>query len=376
MRVNGRGPLAENDICAGRIAGPDRFAGALVGGQKGGRLRRCREQASAPTVFSSVAGHAKDQIVDDNGGRDWIADIAGFAFKDAEFGHHVDLPENVWVERVGLSFRRERAVVFVIAETFDIDAHQFAAIADVIDALAVDERFRSDRLADIVSALQKALVERAPKNFAFLIQANHGAVIVVSIRSWIFDFRFGNADEDFAPSQRNGARVRSHFRAPDDHVAALVAFPDRRSGYGGIALCGQSGYERCREEGGAERFHKILVKKIMALFGPNGSESGRIGPNWSIKSCDRFGLAWTERGGDLGRFGVRRRRNENGTTVPFCFLQAIDGEASNFDIFVFSYRNVSFWQEHLNRREQRKRRLLRFETSRRESAPYRKARPS
>jgi hypothetical protein len=58
--------------------------------------------------------------------------------------------------------------------------------------------------------------------------------------------------------------------------------------------------------------------------------------------------SWTSyafgRGPETANGRMARMARQNGTIVPFWFLQVVEAEASDFDPTLFSYRNVSFWK--------------------------------
>ena len=123
---------------AGQVAVPEEVTGLHVeGDEAGGKGRRDVDVA----LIDAVAGQGKEPAIHAEGraGREVVGE-------DIQLGDHVESPDKIRVGGRGGGFVGDRAVVLAVAEAFGVEAQDFGAIGDIVEAVAGDVRSGADAL--------------------------------------------------------------------------------------------------------------------------------------------------------------------------------------------------------------------------------------
>ena len=196
-----------------------------------------------------VRRHHVDQVAVDDRRR-----VRQVVREGADLLHHVELPEDV-----GVGLGREllvghRAVVLVaVAEALGVEAHHLAAVADVVDLVALDQRRAGDALERPVvdAAGGDLLVGDLPQELAGVLLEGHQHAAIADLLLVAQQLVVG-ADEDLAAGDGGVAvGLRAEVRDPlhvglgldvplvgqalrrRDHVAGRRAAPHRPVGGAG-----------------------------------------------------------------------------------------------------------------------------------------------
>ena len=180
-----RRPLAVQDAILDRVVFPHQLAGGLVEGDDRRRLRRRNVDVA---LVLAVRRADEDQVAPDHRRR-----VRHVVRVGADLLHHVERPDRVGVVRPGQLLIGDRTVVLPVAEAVDVEAPDHAAVADVVEVRALDERRAGDSLiGPVVGAPRRELLVRLlPQELArvFLERHQHAAIagllrIAQSLRCW------------------------------------------------------------------------------------------------------------------------------------------------------------------------------------------------
>ena len=198
------GPLAVEDLVARPDLVPHDLARLLVHGDEAGCVGRGDDDVA---FVDAVAGDDVHQVAVDirRAGRHVVGE-------DAQLLHHVELPEDL---------AGPRGCPAAAVGPFDVGTDQFAAVADVVDAIAVDVARRADALLGPVvhAAGGELVVDDLPEELAVgLAEAHHHALVALDL-GLAFDLVVC-ADEDLAAGDHGVAeRLRAELGDPLDVLA-------------------------------------------------------------------------------------------------------------------------------------------------------------
>ena len=206
------------DVLAGIVALPDELAVGFVDGDEGwgfgGRWR-------SVLFVDAVAGAGENEVAADDGRA--RGEVVGV---DAELAHHVEDPDEVGVLFVLVPFVGQRAVVFVVVEAGGVGADELTAVADVVDAVALDAGVGGDALLGPIDrgAAGQLVVRGLPEQLAgLLVEAEEAAFVAFAVGAEVA--AVVGADVDVAGGDDRRAVGGGAERGDPLHVRVFVEIP-------------------------------------------------------------------------------------------------------------------------------------------------------
>ena len=220
-----RGPLAVQDLVDDRVVLPDELPGLLVDRDDRGRARR-RDVDVA--LVLPVRRADEDEVAPGHRAR-----VREVVRRRADLVHHVEPPDHVGVGVGRQLLVRDGPVVLLVAEALGVEADELGAVADVVDAVALDERGAGDALVGPVvhASGRQLLVRDLPEELAVRLAERHHHAAVAGLLGIAQALVVRAHEHDPARHHRVAVGLRAESRHPLDALLRLHV-PRRRQALG------------------------------------------------------------------------------------------------------------------------------------------------